>query len=158
VQETGQNVWRSNSVIASDEKRAHLLVTPPSFRDLLSNDDISLGKEREGYTRGRANKTKRTRVFWQWRCVLNASCYKKHGLRGVGLISISMRPLIEYTLFFSKMQYVAGWLIPDLSPWEREGKRASHSFATLHPDLPSLLLDDLRGQIDPQSQACCLGL
>lgn len=46
----------------------------------------------------------------------------------------------------------------DSSAWEREGKRASHSFDTLHPDLPSLLLDDLRGQIESQSQSCCLGL
>lgn len=46
----------------------------------------------------------------------------------------------------------------DSSAWECEGKRASHSFDTLHPDLPSLLLDDLRGQIESQSQSGCLGL
>src|SRR6266571_3216845 len=35
---------------------------------------------------------------------------------------------------------------------KREGKGASHSFDTLDPDLPPLLFDELRRQIESQSQ------
>src|SRR5256884_3367981 len=37
-------------------------------------------------------------------------------------------------------------------PQKREGKCASHSFDTLDPDLPPLLFDELRRQIESQSQ------
>jgi len=65
-----------------NEKRTHFALCFSIIGAILTNDGVSLGKEREGDARGRANKTRRTRVFWQWRYVLSASCYKRHGLRG----------------------------------------------------------------------------